>query len=584
MHPYHASASIVDMTALEDRYGAHLTHWRARDEALPRGLPIRERLLLLRGVGPGPERDLFLDPRPQRHLARLLGDPATLPDADAATERIERAVRDGEKICVFGDYDADGVTATAILARGLRQMGADVCYYIPHRVKEGFGMNPSALREIADGGATLVITADCGTSDVEEVELARELGMDVVISDHHSVPARLPSAVAVVNPSREDCRYPFRELTGAGVAYALLRAVAYRMGNGAKVAAADLVQLAAVGTVADVGPLLGENRALLKAGLAVINRRPLPGVAALISCAGLDGCTVTESDLGFRIGPRLNAAGRMKHARTACDLLMCSDLLEATRLARELEELNSHRRDVTERMIETAMEMLGTESAASHNVLTVYSEDWSPALLGIVAGRLSRIHSTPVIAATLYEGAVRASVRSIPGLDIVRALEGCSHLLSGYGGHAQAAAFTTTLDGLDDVQRHLNEVFAGCRREAVLEVDTELEPADLGPELSAALAELAPFGASNEEPVFAFRSLRVRELRRFGRQGDHLSFRIPSAGYPFVEMVAFGRPELYDTLLRMGCVDAVARPLRQRDGTFRPIRFRLEHVFPASAL
>lgn len=554
--------------------------WSVRTAALPAGLSLREKLLALRDIPDGQERDVFFHPAPHTCLPSLLGDPTTLPDAAPAVDRILSAIEAGERICIYGDYDADGVTATAILVRGLRQLGGRVEYYLPHRVDEGFGLNETAVRKLAQEGVDLLTTADCGTSDTTEAAIARSLGMDVIVTDHHSLPATLPEAVAVINPRRPEGDYPFRQLTGAGVAYSLLRAVAYRSPRREAISGGDLIQLAAVGTIADMAPLVGENRLLVRAGLVPLNGSPLPGLRALIESAALSGYPVTETDVSFKIAPRLNAAGRMDHPDLACDLLLASDPWKARELAFRLDRLNSERRTTTDGMIVSARSMVDGGDALSGDVLTIYREDWSPALLGIVAGQLSRLHSMPVIAATGDGENVRASARSVPGLDLMVALDGCSNLLAEHGGHAQAAGFTTTHAGLKAVHQHLNTVFGGTRRQALLEVDVELAAGDISGALAEDLGALAPFGIGNPEPLFGLRGVTPLWPRAFGKEGAHLSFRIPSAGGLQSEVVGFGLANKRPSLSRSRPVDLVVRALRQRNGTFNPPRFCLERILP----
>ncbi len=553
--------------------------WSVRGAHLPPHLPLREKLLLLRGLHDGAEREQFLHPDPYSHLGRLLGDPSLLPDAAAAVEVLAAAIATGKVVWVYGDYDADGVTGAAILVRGLRQLGATVEYYIPHRVDEGFGLNERAVHVLADRGCRLLVTVDCGTSDVEEVALARSFGMDVIVTDHHSPPEQLPEAVAVVNPKRRGCEYPDIRLTGAGVAYSLLRALAYRLGAGSRMRAGELVQLAALGTIADVAPLLGENRLLVRAGLAAMRRAPLPGLRALLVSSGFSGGEVSETDISFKLAPRLNAAGRMAHAGIACELLLETDPFKTRQLASQLEELNENRRETSDGMLAVATDMVSRGAAFGGDVLTVYHEQWSPALLGIVAGRLSRLHSVPVIAATRDGEGVRASARSVAGLDIMRALHGCRHLLTEHGGHSQAAGFSTSLSGLQEVHNHLLAEFAGTRKEIPLEVDAELSPEDLSPALANDLAALAPYGSGNPEPLFGLRNVRPRFVRVFGKQRAHLSFCVTGARGLDVEVVGFGMSDQRAVLGSGREVDLVVRAVRQyQGGSYHPLRLALEHA------
>lgn len=554
--------------------------WVDRGRLLPAGLPLRERLLMLRDLPDGPERAEFLHPDPAGSLGRLLGDPATLPDAAAATQRLAHAIAHEEAVWVYGDYDADGVTATAILVRGLRSLGGRVSWYVPHRVDEGFGLNEGAVRSLAERGARLIVTVDCGASDATEVALAGTLGVDVIVTDHHALPSRLPDAVAIVNLKRPEGSYPERRLSGAGVAYALLRALAYHLGAGGRMPAGELVQLAALGTVADVAPLRGENRLLVRAGLAALNRTPLPGLRAVLACASLNGCTVSEADLGFKLAPRLNAAGRMSHAGLACELLLESDHAKARALARRLEQLNDDRRTTTDGMLATAAGMVALGRGEREDVLFVYDEGWSPALLGIVAGRLSREHAVPVIAATSDADGVRASLRSVPGLDVIAALDGCRDLLTDHGGHAQAAGFSApSATALQEVHEHLLRHFAGTRNAPAVEVDAELAPDELSPALVEDVEALAPYGAGNPEPFFGLRGVRVADVRAFGKRGDHLSFSMRGARGSTIEVVGFGMAAERPALATGAPVDIVARPLRGQRGAYRPLRLSVERLW-----
>ncbi len=544
--------------------------------ASPAGSPPAREAAALRGLPPGSERDLFLHPEPHRTLNQLLGDPATLPDMPQAVARLRDAVEVGEKICVYGDYDADGVTATAILVRGLRCLGATVEYYIPHRVDEGFGLNQPAIRTIAARGAKLLVTVDCGTSDGSEVAAARALRMDVIITDHHSLPSRLPEAVAVVNPNRSENVYPERFLTGAGLAYNLLRALAYSMGAAAELRARTTFSLPRAWHDRRRRAHPRRKPRPCRAGLVALRLRPLPGVRAMRAVSGFRNTDLTETDVSFKIAPRLNAAGRMAHANLACELLLADDTTRAGQLAREVERLNESRRATTDGMLLKASGLVDTGQAFGVDVLTVYHEDWSPALLGIVAGRLSRLHGVPVIAASRDGDGVRASARSVPGLDITQALDGCADLLTEHGGHAQAAGFTTSAAGLRAVHEHLLREFAGSRKSVTVEVDAELRASDLSSELVHAVAALAPFGGGNPEPLFGLRGVHPRGVRVFGKQRAHLTFDLLGTNGVPVEVVAFGMADR--AKIFSGPVDLVVRTTRQMNGSALPLRLCLEHV------
>lgn len=559
-------------------YGAS-SPWKLRRDDIPAHLSILEKLMMLRGVSGVKDTDEFLVSAPHIRLPELLSNPLDLPDARVAAERVASAVERGERICVYGDYDADGVTSTAILLRGLRQLGADVLYYIPHRIQEGFGLHTQAVRSLAESGVRLIITCDCGTADLNEVWEARELGVDVIITDHHQASAELPDAIAVVNPSRPDSRYPFRGLTGAGVAYQTLRAIAYQLASRHMNSAGALMQLAALGTVADVGILRGENRTLVRAGLNMLNTTPTPGLRALITVSRLTVGRVSEEDIAFHLAPRLNSAGRMAHANLACDLLTEGASTRARAMAQRLDSLNQSRKAETAEMMAYIQQNIPREELESGEPILVNNPDWSPALLGIIAGRLSGLYSVPAIAACGDGETSRASVRSVAGFDIMQVLSRNSSLMIEHGGHSQAAGFTVKSEDLQSVYQSVKQSYERPEEVAVPVVDLELRAEDMDMDLSRALMTMSPYGAGNEEFTFGFRDVPVGRVRTFGKASDHLSFTIPGGLNREVEVVGFGLAGRERDLIITPRVSLIARPLRQRDGSFFPLRLNLDEIF-----
>ena len=402
-------------------------------------------------------------------LARV-DNPFRLRGMNEAVERIRHAIRAWEPIAVYGDFDADGVTSTALMVQTLSALGADVRPYIPHRVDEGYGLNNGALAELKRDGVKLVITVDCGIRSVDEVAFANRLGLDMIITDHHSVGPKLPPALAVINPKRSDCDYPFRDLAGVGLAFklaqGLLRSnlqVSIRRDLTVELDESDLLDLVALGTVADLAPLLGENRSLVTRGLDRLNQPQRPGLQALMKQAGLAPGQVTASTIGFVLGPRLNAAGRMEDARLAYELLQTEDVVKAAQLAGELDRLNARRKEITAQSLEAAQAQIEANGSDGYLHL-VAGEEFLAGIVGLVAGRLAEQYYRPALVVELGDLQSRGSARSIAEFDITMALDRCADagLLVKHGGHAAAAGFTVENSKIDA----LHSVAGGDRRRA----------------------------------------------------------------------------------------------------------------------
>ena len=461
---------------------------------------------------------------------RLSHDPMLLPDMGRAVARLRRAVEDGELVAVFGDFDTDGVTATALLVLALRELGTRTVPYIPSRVDEGHGLNPSAIRELREQGASLMVTVDCGVGSEQEVALASTIGMDTIITDHHTISGPLPEAAAIVDPSRPDSEYPYSGLTGAGLSFKLVQALYAALGRPSP---EHLLELAALGTVADVAPLTGENRYLVKLGLERLNRTEQPGLKALIARAGLTPGSIDTEGLSFRIIPRLNAAGRLADATLSLEVLIAASPQEASPKAAELQRLNDERRTLSKEAIEQAQAQLGPRSENTPPVLVVESAEWLPGILGLVAASLVDRYQRPAVAVAVEDGVCRASARSVPGFDIVRALAKSSELFLRFGGHPRAAGFTMSADNLPRLKAELQASAVGASTAdevPALDIDCEISPALLDDLNFGFIKSLRPFGEGNPNPVFLTRRARVLDARKVGKPPDHLKMRVGHGG------------------------------------------------------
>lgn len=452
-------------------------------------------------------------------------DPFLLPDMEAAVSRIDQAIKNDERVAVYGDFDADGVTSTVLLVETLRGLGLSrdrAQPYIPDRVDEGYGLNSDALKMLRrEKDVDLVISVDCGIRAVREVAQARELGLDMIVTDHHSLGRQVPEAVAVINPKRPDSAYPEQMLAGVGIAFKLAQALRRAMPQRAQFDEAALLDLVALGTVADLAPLRGENRRLVIGGLDVINTCHRPGIAALANVARLKPGSITAEHIGFGLGPRINAAGRLAHAYDAARLLASNNLLMANRYAQELNALNQQRRSLT-RQLSMQAEALVEDGAP---ILIAAHPDFVSGIVGLVASRLAEKYYRPAIVMEMGDEESRGSCRSIPEFHITEALDEVSDILEKHGGHAQAAGFTIRNENLDTFQERLTEVAAqrldGLDLKPTLEVDAALSMQAIDWALLENLQRLEPTGQANATPIFASRNVQVYSHRAVG-DGSHL--------------------------------------------------------------
>ncbi len=458
-------------------------------------------------------------------------DPFQLAGMDAAVERILSALDARERIAVYGDYDVDGVTATLLLLELLEAFGADVCPYVPRRREEGYGLHNTALEDLHAKGVRLVITVDCGVSDLEQAEHARTLGLDLIISDHHHVGEVLPSAVAVINPKRADCSYPEQILCAVGIAYKIAAALLERRTPAQGGILADkFLDLVALGTVADLAPLHGENRAMVYAGLNQLNAKPRPGVTALLRAAGYKGL-VSARTIGFELGPRLNAAGRLGSAMDALRLLATQDREEATHLAVELNERNRVRqrltREISDRALEIALEQAGGDDPL---ILLAEHADFHVGVVGLAASRLCEQRQLPVVVAQSRDGLITGSARSVPDFHVAEALMQCEDLLLKHGGHAAAAGFTLAQRNWARFVRRLRQIAEDQLSEKdlrrTLVIDASVRSSDLTARLAEQLEYFEPYGHGNPPPLFIWRDAQVLEKRAVGTNDAHLKLKV----------------------------------------------------------
>lgn len=450
-------------------------------------------------------------------------DPFLIRDMDIAVERINYAIHSGETIAIYGDFDADGVTASALMYTYLARLTTSVIVYIPDRFEEGYGLNMGAIKNLSDKGVNLILTVDCGIRSIEEVAFAKKLGIDVIIVDHHHPAPTLPEAVAVIDPKRPDDQYPYKHLAGVGLAYKVVCALIESRNE--DVDADEYLDFVALGTVADLAPLNDENRKLVKGGLDKLNTQPRQGIFSLINVAGITPGRITSTHIGYMLGPRLNAAGRIDSAYTALKLLVASSAEDAGRLALQLDNHNRHRQRLTAEIQEKA-EQMAIEDDSVPYILFAGDPEFNPGVVGLAASRLTEKYYRPAIVAFIGEKYSRGSCRSIPEFHITKALDQCSDLLVQHGGHAAAAGFTVSNKNLPLLKEKLYEIAEQELKEQILiptiDVDVEIPLSEIPPEIIHDINRIEPVGIGNPSPLFLSRNVRIKNARLVGADGKHL--------------------------------------------------------------
>lgn len=491
---------------------------RATLNDLPEALA---RTLALRGVDSLESAKLYFRPE-MSHVH----NPFLMKDMDEASERVVRAIEKGERILVYGDYDVDGTTSTAMMVSFLRDRGADAIYFIPHRIRDGYGLRPIGIDFAANSGASLIIALDCGITAHAEAAYAKAKGIDLIICDHHTAEEKIPDAVAVLNPKRLDCSYPFQGLSGCGVGFKLLQAVLHKM-ELAEDQALPYLDLVALSIASDIVPIVGENRVLMRAGLKQIRANPRLGLRMLAEATGMDLPACDTGKIIFGIGPRINAAGRLADARIAVELLLAKDEEDAGRLAGQLDSINKERRELDGGILEHALDLAGEAEGAL--ALVLHHPDWHIGVIGIVASRMVERYYRPVVMLTTVDGAAKGSARSIKGFNIYEALRECAPLLERFGGHEYAAGLTLREENIPALRDRLNDVASTLLSDDLLrpnlEIDSLLRLDSLNDRFWAVLKQFAPFGPQNKRPVFVSQGVDVVGHPSIVGSG-HLKFKV----------------------------------------------------------
>jgi len=512
--------------------------------------PTTANILVNRGIKDKDEADVFL-----RASLDDLHEPYDLEGMDRVAGRIIKALRSREKILIYGDYDADGITATALLLLFFRRLGADIEYYIPGRQGEGYGISMNALERISRMGVGLIITVDCGISSVTEVDAANSMGMDVIITDHHEPPEELPRAYATLNPCLKGSTYPFTGLAGVGVAMKLAQGVLAglegkeKAGPGIDASLTEYLDLVALGTIADVVPLRGENRILVRHGLKLLKDSSRVGIRKLKDVAVVRNGKFTAGTVGFQMAPRLNASGRLGHAELGVVLLTTDDTAEAGRIAGELDELNRERQSIEYDILEDARSMLSASDIDTLQTIVLASDQWHQGVIGIVASKLVEEFYRPTVLVAMKGEMGKGSARSIPAFHLYEGLEQCSDLLEGFGGHKFAAGLSISSRNLEKFKKRLNAIVGRSlvREDYIpyLRIDDSIDLNDLDWRLYGELEGLAPFGSGNPEPVLQASGLEVRYPKIVGR--NHVRMKLKQ-GERIIGAIGFNMGDIYQSL------------------------------------
>lgn len=509
---------------------------------------VLSELLVKRGVETFEQARAFFRPN-----LKDLHDPFLIKDMDKAVERLERAVKGKERILVYGDYDVDGTTAVALVYSFLKQFTSNLGFYVPDRYDEGYGVSIKGIDWAAENGYSLIITLDCGIKAIDKVEHAKTKGIDMIICDHHLPEESIPAAVAVLDPKREDCHYPFDDLSGCGVGFKLVQAYAQKNGIPFETLI-PLLDLLVVSISSDLVTMVGENRVLAHFGLKQLNENPRKGLLAMITLSNLEPGHLTIDDIVFKIGPRINAAGRMESGQLAVELLIATDTATAMEAGAKINDNNNERKSIDREITQEALEMMESgKCLASENTTIVYNPGWNKGVVGIVASRLVEAYYKPAIVLTKSNGFVTGSARSVQGFDLYEAIESCSDLMENFGGHVYAAGLTMKEENLKEFSRRIDK-FIGEKITAemltpVVNVDAKLDFSQITPKFIRILKQFQPFGPGNGNPVFITEDVYDSgNGRRVGAGGVHMKLDLIQENQPYhqIAAIAFNMSEYYD--------------------------------------
>lgn len=541
------------------------------------GIPDKiAQLLAIRGIKTYDDAEYFFRPKIEN-----LHDPFLMKDMEAGAERLALAIRKSEKVLVYGDYDVDGTTATSCVYTFLKEFGVDADYYIPHRFKEGYGINPDGIKYAEEIKASLIVSVDCGITAIEEARVAKEKGIDLIICDHHTVGDGIPDAIAVLDPKRPDCSYPFEGLSGAGVGFKLIQGTIHKLGLPDTISY-KFLDLVAISIASDIVPIIDENRVLMKAGLQMIQRSPRVGIKALLELIKVSKEDVNTSKIVFSIGPRINAAGRMGDASTAVKLMISESLGEAKSHAYELESINLKRRDTDSKTMKEAMEQIEKDFDMDEtSTIVLYSEDWHLGVIGIVASRLVDLYHRPAIMLSNVDGKIKGSARSIKGFNIYDAIKKCGDLLEQFGGHEFAAGLTLEEGNLSEFRRRMNELaytdLSENSFEPELTVDAKLDLGEVDMKFWKLLSQFEPFGPGNLRPVFVSEEVTVVGVPTIVGNG-HLKMRVSQNGSGVFDTIGFNMHE-YLPDVRKGDPFKIAYVLEENNWNGRrTLQLRLKDI------
>ena len=542
--------------------------WRLRDSGDPENVaqlsaelgidPVLASLLVTRGVHTFEEARSFFRPS-----LSALHDPFLMKDMDLAVARLEKAVASQEKILVYGDYDVDGTTAVALVYSFIRRLTSSVDFYIPDRYDEGYGVSKKGIDWASDNGFTLIITLDCGIKAIDKVKYAADKGIDLIICDHHLPEEEIPAAAAVLDPKREDCTYPFDDLSGCGVGFKLVQAYSQKNGLPFESRLLPLLDLLVVSIASDLVTVVGENRVLAHFGLKRLNEEPRIGLKAMINLANLEQGHVTIDDIVFKIGPRINAAGRMESGRLAVELLTAETEEAAVTIGSQINDNNNERKSIDREITKAALDMVqdGT-CCSSENAVIVYGPDWNKGVVGIVASRLVEAYYKPAFVLTKSNGFVTGSARSVRGFDLYEAISSCADLLENYGGHIYAAGLTLREENLPEfvrrIDKYVGEHISDEMATPIVDVDSEINFSQITPKFFRILKQFQPFGPGNSAPVFLTKNVYDDgNGRKVGPGGQHLKLELIQESQPYhqISAIAFNMASLFEHIRNGNPID-----------------------------
>lgn len=541
--------------------------WRLRAPADPENVkqlsaelgvdPVLATLLVHRGIRTFEEARSFFRP----NLSDI-HDPFLMKDMDKAVERLEKAVSGNEKVLVYGDYDVDGTTAVALVYSFIRRLTSSVDFYIPDRYDEGYGVSKKGIDWAAENGFRLIITLDCGIKAIDKVEYAASKGIDIIICDHHLPESEIPAAVAVLDPKREDCHYPFDDLSGCGVGFKLVQAYSAKCGISFE-SLLPLLDLLVVSIASDLVSVVGENRVLAHFGLKWLNEKPRVGLKAMISLANLEPEHITIDDIVFKIGPRINAAGRMESGRLAVELLTAEDDMTAMSIGTKINDNNNERKSIDREITKEALDMVQNGTCCtSENAVIVYGPEWNKGVVGIVASRLVEAYYKPTFVLTKSNGFITGSARSVRGFDLYDAISSCADLLENYGGHIYAAGLTMREENLSEfasrIDRYVSSHITKEMVTPVIDVDSEINFSQITPKFFRVLKQFQPFGPGNSSPVFLTRNVYDDgNGRKVGPGGQHLKLELIQESQPYhqVSAIAFNMADSFEHIRNGNPVD-----------------------------